>query len=749
MQPSSSPLSTLISNSELVAALTKSSELKTLFDQLGKMMQIAPSPIGGGQSRNESDIKSLDKSLNLLIKPRLNIGASQLISLTKLSLTSLLSVMETPQLKSLQQRFPAMSTNAKQTVLALIKQTPATAVVKVPVNDLETLITELAQAHPKPITLAASVRKTTTDTIEIKPHSAKIPAIKIPESLRVQSTVQQQVPKWLSKQPIDVNVTISSKQQQWVIDLKPIQKSTAPNNVPSQASRATIPPSPDEPHSQAEPIKLPVSVKEVLRLVNNIQLPIETKRTQNALNTWSKELLSVETNRALEPMSRIAVQMLTVKGNELTIKGITTQLIGIAPVIEPSLAKEIPLLTKEGLSHFKLRASHDTPLPEVTITKVVPNPAPQRNKAESTQPSTTRNSETISATSQDVTPIKAKLDQLTPETKAALQRFIEITQRLNLVNFAENKPNVRQLVESLTPLAAKAPLIANAIKQLEPIKMATDERIEGEKIAQTMSSPHKNSQESQSLTQSQNTQLPTHTTLKQLFTSPTWLQTGSSMTATTPATGFVGGLIQLLQLSLVSRQLKNLPNIEELLPSSQEKGKHSASKPAQLSRSQLRDFAQNDNQFEVLKQLKAMIAGHQHAKLKNLESALQGQESFYYILPGFANEQKATELLIKREPDKHNSNQEGAQNSCWQLTMKLNAGNAGELLTKVKVNGEKINLHIYTSSQSLLETVLGTAPFLIKRLKLLGLEVESHEIQLGKIPPTLSDSPYQIVETRV
>ena len=79
--------------------------------------------------------------------------------------------------------------------------------------------------------------------------------------------------------------------------------------------------------------------------------------------------------------------------------------------------------------------------------------------------------------------------------------------------------------------------------------------------------------------------------------------------------------------------------------------------------------------------------------------------------------------------------------------MKLDIGEFGELLTKVKILDKQIDLDIYTSNQNLLEKVANSLPFLLKRFKMLGLDVEHHKVQLGKIPDTLATKPYQILET--
>ena len=163
---------------------------------------------------------------------------------------------------------------------------------------------------------------------------------------------------------------------------------------------------------------------------------------------------------------------------------------------------------------------------------------------------------------------------------------------------------------------------------------------------------------------------------------------------------------------------------------------------------QVREFAQLDSQQNLLKQLKGLLAGHQNAKLGNMEQTLQGNDSFYYVLPGLLPQQKPAELLIRRERERQPEQQDNTTQTQWHLTMKLDIGEQGELLTKAKIRDEQLYLDIYSSNQALLEKVGVTLPFLLKRFTQLGLTVEEHKLQLGKIPDSLATRPYQILETQ-
>jgi hypothetical protein len=82
------------------------------------------------------------------------------------------------------------------------------------------------------------------------------------------------------------------------------------------------------------------------------------------------------------------------------------------------------------------------------------------------------------------------------------------------------------------------------------------------------------------------------------------------------------------------------------------------------------------------------------------------------------------------------------------LSMKLDIGNSGEVLAKVKLLNKNIDLNLYASNQPLKEKILDYLPYLNRRLDALGFAVKP-QCFLGKIPTTLHKSDYQVVQTYV
>ena len=162
------------------------------------------------------------------------------------------------------------------------------------------------------------------------------------------------------------------------------------------------------------------------------------------------------------------------------------------------------------------------------------------------------------------------------------------------------------------------------------------------------------------------------------------------------------------------------------------------------------DMNQLDGRQQLLSQLKTLLSSHQQNKIANVDSRIQGQDSFYYILPSLSQHQSPPELLIKRElGGQDNKHAKAGQRSLWNITMKLDIGDSGQVLAKSKIDKSTITLDLYASNDEVLRRIGDTLPYLHNRLTSLGLVVENTSYQRGHIPESLSSRPHQIFETRV
>lgn len=237
-----------------------------------------------------------------------------------------------------------------------------------------------------------------------------------------------------------------------------------------------------------------------------------------------------------------------------------------------------------------------------------------------------------------------------------------------------------------------------------------------------------------------------------LINAPAIAVTPLTLTSPIAASNFVQGLVALLQLSLAGRALSRQPSLKAQIdsPDSIISKTITNSSGSVLSSRVAQDVANLDSRTNLLANLKTLLANHQHSKVAQAETRVQGQDSFFYALPSVTQHYAPAELLVQREPDRqHEKEGKGGERRLWNVTMKLDIGDAGQLLAKSKIDTDTITIDLYTSNETVLTRVADTLPFLERRLADLGLNVEKMSFQRGHIPETLNKRPHQIFETRV
>ena len=240
--------------------------------------------------------------------------------------------------------------------------------------------------------------------------------------------------------------------------------------------------------------------------------------------------------------------------------------------------------------------------------------------------------------------------------------------------------------------------------------------------------------------------------LQQLISTQALVTTPINLTSPVNASSFVQGLVALIQLALSGRAMQRQPGLKtqidapDSIVSKTLANMGVTTQPSRVSQ----DMNQLDGRQQLLSQLKTLLSSHQQNKIANVDSRIQGQDSFYYVLPSLSQHQSPPELLIKREQGgQNNKHAQAGQRSVWNITMKLDIGDSGQVLAKSKIDKSTITLDLYASSDEVLKRIGDTLPYLHKRLTSLGLVVENTSYQRGHIPDTLNSRPHQIFETRV
>lgn len=438
-----------------------------------------------------------------------------------------------------------------------------------------------------------------------------------------------------------------------------------------------------------------------LEQLNVLSAGKDTQRVNIVLNTSSSGEIRAPiahpvANVQLSKQQLQQVQLLLSDTNtkQLMAKGSSTQSSALPP--SPTILTRVD--QTNVADNAKANAQNN---PEVELTQTPLN-AKETNKA-----------------------IKELVAQMSPAHKSELIKQInEISRRL-LPNTASPAESIENIVKGLSDQASiKEPstkvLIETLLKQINQA-LPQGKQADVENIKQLLTQPVLN-------------------------LSPTQIVQPAAS-----GQGLVAGLITLLQVSLAARLARTSPSQSEKVAQivSSVLGMSGKQTTTQTQRS-LTDIQQIDQKHQLIKQLGRLFAQHQSTKLTGAEQTMQGQEGLYYILPaGTGENRRDIELLIKREPDK-NANNQGQQgkNAVWHLTMKLDIGEVGQLLTKAKLKDTELELDLYTSNEDLKTLVYEYLPLFKKRLQSLGIEVSKTLCQLGKIPQHLQSRPYQIFETQ-
>ena len=654
----------------------------------------------------------------------------------------------------------------------LLKLSPETIRQQVSQAQFQSLMTALSRTLTTPVTLQATVIHQNSASIRVNAGAERPLIIDIPLAKTAKQSDTPLSGPSINKPalPATVTLTVSLRQNQLQVQITPQSSSvlTAPTSASAPASNA--------PASALRIVNVALNSPLLNKLTQAVtqQMPLNVEPPK--LASWVTQSLPPAAAKSFQQLSPMLPATVSIKGSEVTITGSKTQLVAVTTNSTTAITQLAPKVSPQQIGQLNIQSTTASNIPKVTITPLVTEL--QTSAGQSTQQSLSSPTK-ATAPKADISPpqqalvrsgapdnvvgkpvipsdvesiAKHKLEQLPAEAKTVLTQFIRSANRINVSNTDSLQSSLNVLITALQKFASANPALAkpvnSLIEQLQlnlsaPNKLPSAESSALKPEVTGSSEPVTVKNGTDSAQQS--------TALKQLLTSPAWLQ--SPLTLSSPPTGqnFLSGLIQLLQVSLLGRHFKTHEDIDQALNrqrTSAPKGNTPNSLLGSITGRQVREFAQIDSQQNLLKQLKGLLAGHQSAKLGNMEQTLQGNDSFYYVLPGLLPQQKPAELLIRRERERQQEQQSDTAQTQWHLTMKLDIGDQGELLTKAKIRDEQLYLDIYSSNQALLEKVGVTLPFLLKRFTQLGLTVEEHKLQLGKIPDTLATRPYQILETQ-
>jgi hypothetical protein len=165
-------------------------------------------------------------------------------------------------------------------------------------------------------------------------------------------------------------------------------------------------------------------------------------------------------------------------------------------------------------------------------------------------------------------------------------------------------------------------------------------------------------------------------------------------------------------------------------------------------------LAQLVNQLEPAQagKLLRQLAGHsstlQQSQLATLDSNNVAQQQLLLQLPlQLGGQSVFSQLqLEQREAD---AKQGGEKQTQWQLTMKFDLQQLGQLLVVAKLQQQQLQLQFYTEQQRAKQLAEQFLPLLKDRCNAQGLEVSQAECVLGKIPDSLLPRANSLLTVKV
>lgn len=149
---------------------------------------------------------------------------------------------------------------------------------------------------------------------------------------------------------------------------------------------------------------------------------------------------------------------------------------------------------------------------------------------------------------------------------------------------------------------------------------------------------------------------------------------------------------------------------------------------------------------QLLRALGSHSSALQLAQLQNADAAGIGQQWIIPLALQQQQESRLSQILIEQREAEHPDPTE--QRKMWQLTMKFDLGNHGQLMAVAKLRETDLQLHFYTNEPQALRQAEKFLPLLTERCTAQGLTVSEAHCQLGKIPDTLGNRRTSLISTK-
>ncbi|WP_233077920.1 flagellar hook-length control protein FliK [Rheinheimera soli] len=152
---------------------------------------------------------------------------------------------------------------------------------------------------------------------------------------------------------------------------------------------------------------------------------------------------------------------------------------------------------------------------------------------------------------------------------------------------------------------------------------------------------------------------------------------------------------------------------------------------------------------QLLKQLSSQSSSLQQAQLATLEQQSKDPLQQIFLTLPIQNQQVSDFCQIAITQQEEEQEKGKGKSTQWQLSMKFDLKQLGQLLAISKLSGSSLSLQLYTDTTMLKLLAEKYLPLLKDRCKAQGIEVTEAHCQLGKIPDSLMPKTTSLLAIRV
>ena len=152
---------------------------------------------------------------------------------------------------------------------------------------------------------------------------------------------------------------------------------------------------------------------------------------------------------------------------------------------------------------------------------------------------------------------------------------------------------------------------------------------------------------------------------------------------------------------------------------------------------------------QLLKQLSGQSSSMQHAQLATLEQQSKDPLQQIFLTLPIQNQQLSDFCQIAISQQEEEQEKGKGKSVAWQLSMKFDLKQLGQLLAISKLSGSSLSLQLYTDTSMLKLLAEKYLPLLKDRCKAQGIDIKEAHCQLGKIPDSLMPKTTSLLAIRV